>query len=204
MFCYQRSPLGELHRTFQCVHRHISLQLWRNVPNQSCWREVKKKESTQTAVVHDFDLTILNIMKAVVHCMVNTMVIARSLLLWSHKDSLSIRAGYIPGAQNLAAELMSHGGPTQWKLSPMLLQMLTDKFKRAAADLFTSLEIRNVFHENMTQISTGIGAKWNLGWCEQSVYQTLLLFWNTRIHREANAYKHTSTPCCTTELVQRK
>lgn len=98
-------------------------------------------------------------MKEVVHCMVNTMVIARSLLLWSHKHSISIRAGYIPGAQNLAAELMSHGGPTQWKLSPMLLQMLTDKFKRAAADLFTSLEIRNVFHEHMTQISTGTGAE---------------------------------------------
>lgn len=108
--------------------------------------------------------------------MVNTMVIARSLLLWSHKHSLSIRAVYIPGAQNLAAELMSHGAPSQRKLSPMLLQMLTDKFKRAAADLFTSLEIRNVLHEHMTQISTGIGAERNLGRCEQSVYQTLLLF----------------------------
>ncbi|KAF0027027.1 hypothetical protein F2P81_019768 [Scophthalmus maximus] len=67
---------------------------------------------------------------------------ARSLLLWAHANLCSIRAVYIPGKQNQAADLMSRGGPRQseWKLNPALVQMLWARFGEAEVDLFASHE----------------------------------------------------------------
>ena len=68
--------------------------------------------------------------------------IARDLLQWSHANLRSIKAVYIPGKQNRAADLMSRGGPSQneWRLNPSLVQMLWSRFGRAEVDLFASRE----------------------------------------------------------------
>ena len=70
------------------------------------------------------------------------LALARSLLLWSHANLCSIRAVYIPGILNRAADLMSRGGPSQseWRLNPTLIQTLWDMFGRAEVDLFASRE----------------------------------------------------------------
>lgn len=50
-----------------------------------------------------------------------------------------IREVYIPGKQNRAADLMSHGGLSHndWRLNPTLIQTLWDRLE---VDLFTSQE----------------------------------------------------------------
>ncbi|XP_034723628.1 uncharacterized protein LOC117942325 [Etheostoma cragini] len=68
--------------------------------------------------------------------------IARCLLLWAHSHLLSLKAVYIPGILNRAADLMSRGGPShnEWRLNPTIVQMLWSSFGEAEVDLFASRE----------------------------------------------------------------
>ncbi|XP_067359029.1 uncharacterized protein [Channa argus] len=66
--------------------------------------------------------------------------IARRLLLWAHSHLRSIRAVYIPGVLNTAADTMSRGGPRpgEWVLHTELVQEVWSRFGRAEVDLFAA------------------------------------------------------------------
>ena len=55
---------------------------------------------------------------------------------------VSLRAVYLPGKDNVAADLLSRGGPLpgEWRLHPVIVQAIWDRFGRAQVDLFASQE----------------------------------------------------------------
>ena len=67
---------------------------------------------------------------------------ARRLLLWAQARGVSLRAVYLPGKDNVAADLLSRGGPLpgEWRLHPVIVQAIWDRFGRAQVDLFASQE----------------------------------------------------------------
>ena len=66
----------------------------------------------------------------------------RELLVWAHAHFLSLRAAYVPGVQNSAADVLSRDGPreTDWRLHPQVVGELWARFGRAQVDLFASQE----------------------------------------------------------------
>ncbi|XP_076144523.1 uncharacterized protein LOC143127104 [Alosa pseudoharengus] len=68
--------------------------------------------------------------------------VARELLLWAFVHLPSLRAMYVPGVQNRAADLLSRTGPLpgEWRLHPEVVSQLWSRFGRAQADLFASSE----------------------------------------------------------------
>ena len=66
----------------------------------------------------------------------------RRLLLWAFPRLASLRALFIPGVENLAADLLSRTGPLpgEWRLHPQVVTLLWCQFGRAQADLFASTE----------------------------------------------------------------
>ncbi len=67
---------------------------------------------------------------------------SRRLLFWAHPRLASIRAIYIPGVVNRAADLLSRTGPPpeEWRLHPEVVGLIWDRFGRAHTDLFASTE----------------------------------------------------------------
>ncbi len=66
--------------------------------------------------------------------------LARHLLLWSQKHLRSLRAIYIPGLLNRAANELSrqHALPGEWRLHPRAIQLIWRHFGAAQVDLFAS------------------------------------------------------------------
>ena len=66
--------------------------------------------------------------------------LARDLLVWAHTHLLSLRAAFIPGSMNIAADILSRAGPPDgdWHLHPQVVQQLWDRFGTAQVDLFAS------------------------------------------------------------------
>ena len=66
--------------------------------------------------------------------------LARHLLLWSQKHLRSLRAIYIPGDRNFAADELSRFRPIsgEWRLHPQSVQLIWDQFGDAQVDLFAS------------------------------------------------------------------
>ena len=64
------------------------------------------------------------------------------LLLWAQARGVSLRAVYLPGKDYVAADLLSRGGPLpgEWRLHPVIVQAIWDRFGRAQVDLFASQE----------------------------------------------------------------
>ncbi|XP_070400499.1 uncharacterized protein [Nothobranchius furzeri] len=56
--------------------------------------------------------------------------VATDLLCWAHVHLLSIKATYIPGVLNVAADILSRGGPcdSDWRLHPTLVSQIWIRF----------------------------------------------------------------------------
>nr|XP_054606083.1 uncharacterized protein LOC107379117 [Nothobranchius furzeri] len=68
--------------------------------------------------------------------------VATDLLCWTHVHLLSIRAIYIPGVLNVAADILSRGGPrgSDWRLHPALISQIWIRFGEPSVDLFAARE----------------------------------------------------------------
>ncbi|XP_051740767.1 uncharacterized protein LOC127507586 [Ctenopharyngodon idella] len=68
--------------------------------------------------------------------------LSHQILLWSQGKLLSLRAAYIPGHQNVGADILSRQGPRpgEWRLHPEVVELVWKKFGRAEVDLFASKE----------------------------------------------------------------
>lgn len=64
--------------------------------------------------------------------------LAHQILLWSQGKLLSIRTVYIPGYINQGANVLSR--PREWRLYHKVVELLSEKFRRAHVDLFPSRE----------------------------------------------------------------
>ena len=66
--------------------------------------------------------------------------LARHLLLWSQKHLRSLRAVYIPGLLNRAADELSRQQvlPGEWRLHPQVVQLIFRRFGTAQVDLFAA------------------------------------------------------------------
>ena len=64
--------------------------------------------------------------------------LARRIWLWAHVNVLSLTAVHLPGKENVAADILSRGGPKadHWSLNPNIVQMLWERFGEAQVDLF--------------------------------------------------------------------
>ena len=67
---------------------------------------------------------------------------ARRLLLWAHAHGVSLRAVYQPEKDNVAANVLSRGGPLpgEWRLHLDIVQAIWSHFGRAQVDFFASRE----------------------------------------------------------------
>nr|XP_055049505.1 uncharacterized protein LOC129434990 [Misgurnus anguillicaudatus] len=86
--------------------------------------------------------------------------LARHLLLWSQKHLRSLRAIYIPGSLNTAADALSRAArPGEWRLHPQTVQLIWRKFGRAQIDLFASPDNTHcrLFY-SLTEGSLGVDA----------------------------------------------
>ncbi|XP_071400930.1 LOW QUALITY PROTEIN: uncharacterized protein [Centroberyx affinis] len=68
--------------------------------------------------------------------------VAQRLLFWAFPHLASLRAVYVPGVLNRAADLLSRSGPLpgEWRLHPEVVVSLWIRFGRAQANLFASRE----------------------------------------------------------------
>ena len=68
--------------------------------------------------------------------------VAQVLLWWAAPRLASLRAIYVPGVENTAADLLSRSGPLagEWRLHPEVVSQLWARFGRASVDLFASHE----------------------------------------------------------------
>ena len=66
------------------------------------------------------------------------MELARCIWHWAAQNVRSLTAGYIPGKDNVAADILSRGGPhdDEWSLNPIIVGMIWERFGRAQVDLF--------------------------------------------------------------------
>ena len=67
---------------------------------------------------------------------------ARRLLVWAASRLLSLRATYLPGIENVAADYLSRHKPPsgEWQLHPQVAQLIWAKFGQASVDLFATKE----------------------------------------------------------------
>ncbi|XP_037832808.1 uncharacterized protein LOC108247140 [Kryptolebias marmoratus] len=65
---------------------------------------------------------------------------ARRLLLWAQTEGMSLRAFYLPGPLNTAADLLSRGAPHpgEWRLHSGVVSQIWDRFGQATVDLFAT------------------------------------------------------------------
>ncbi|XP_073732565.1 uncharacterized protein [Misgurnus anguillicaudatus] len=66
--------------------------------------------------------------------------IAQQLLPWANQHLASLRAMYLPGISNRAADLLSRQNPNpgEWRLHPAVVQTIWEHYGRAEVDLFAS------------------------------------------------------------------
>ncbi|CAL9704266.1 unnamed protein product [Knipowitschia caucasica] len=66
--------------------------------------------------------------------------IAHQLWLWAQPKFLSLRAVHVPGLDNVAADLLSRGGPDpgSWRLHPQVVWAIWGRYGQASVDLFAS------------------------------------------------------------------
>ena len=64
--------------------------------------------------------------------------LARRIWLWARVNVLSLTAVHLPGKENVAADILSRGGPKadHWNLNPNIVAMLWERFGEAQVDLF--------------------------------------------------------------------
>lgn len=67
---------------------------------------------------------------------------AQRLLHWAFPRLASLRAVFLPGVQNLAADMLSRQGPPpgEWRLDPSVIQEVWRRYGTAEVDLFASSE----------------------------------------------------------------
>ena len=68
--------------------------------------------------------------------------LATALWLWAHPQFSSLRAVHVPGPLNVAADMLSRGGPSpgEWRLHPQVVEGIWSRFGRAEVDLFATRE----------------------------------------------------------------
>ncbi len=68
--------------------------------------------------------------------------VTKKLLSWSSLKLLSLKAVYIPGVANKAADLLSRTGPLpeEWCLHPEVVRLIWGQFGMAKIDLFATVE----------------------------------------------------------------
>ena len=68
--------------------------------------------------------------------------VSQRLLFWAAPRLASLRAIYVPGVANAAADLLSRGAPPpgEWRLHPQVVSQLWDRFGVARTDLFATRE----------------------------------------------------------------
>ena len=68
--------------------------------------------------------------------------LTHKILLWAHAQGVSLKAIYLPGVVNVAADLLSRGGPRpgEWRLHPDIVEAIWARFGGAQVDLFASQE----------------------------------------------------------------
>uniref|UniRef100_A0A8C6PQJ6 ribonuclease H n=1 Tax=Nothobranchius furzeri TaxID=105023 RepID=A0A8C6PQJ6_NOTFU len=68
--------------------------------------------------------------------------VATDLLCWAHVHLLPIKATYIPVVLNVAADILSRGGPrdSDWRLHPALVSLIWMRFGVPSVDLFAAQE----------------------------------------------------------------
>ncbi|KAL0187988.1 hypothetical protein M9458_015087 [Cirrhinus mrigala] len=71
--------------------------------------------------------------------------LAHKLLVWSRRHFLSLRVTHVPGILNRGADVLSRGNPLygEWRLHPQIVDLLWERFSRAAVDLFASRKNTN-------------------------------------------------------------
>ena len=72
---------------------------------------------------------------------VRKVLLAVELWLWAHQYLLSLRA-HIAGNQNFGVDLMSRSDPRrdEWRLHPVIVRLIWQRFGTAQVDLFASRE----------------------------------------------------------------
>ncbi len=68
--------------------------------------------------------------------------VTKKLLSWSYLKLLSLKAVYIPGVANKAADLLSRTGPLpgEWCLHPEVVKLIWGQFGMAKIDMFATAE----------------------------------------------------------------
>lgn len=66
--------------------------------------------------------------------------VARELLIWAHGNLASLRAMYLPGTENQAADMLSRGGApaSEWMIHPAVIRAVWAHYGAPVADLFAS------------------------------------------------------------------
>ena len=92
---------------------------------------------------HVYVMTDSMTAKAMINRQGNTKAVfrndlARRIWLWAQANTLSLTAVHLPGKENVAADILSRGGPhaDHWSLNPRIANMLWERFGEAQVDLF--------------------------------------------------------------------
>ncbi|XP_074506781.1 uncharacterized protein LOC141776850 [Sebastes fasciatus] len=66
--------------------------------------------------------------------------VSQQLLTWAFPHFLSLRAVHLPGAQNIAADVLSRQGPPEgeWRLHPEVVGVIWSRYGRAEVNVFAS------------------------------------------------------------------
>ncbi|KAL2095682.1 hypothetical protein ACEWY4_007830 [Coilia grayii] len=103
-------------------------------------------------------------------------------LRWAHRHLLSLRAVYLPGAANRAADLLSRRGPDpgEWRLNPAVVPAIWERFGRAEVDLFavvvdhhTLLLVAPRWPGSVVPTATAAAERSLLDLCEPAVADTI-------------------------------
>nr|WPK86714.1 NLRC3-like protein 49 [Sebastes schlegelii] len=70
----------------------------------------------------------------------HSLRVSQQLLTWAFPHFLSLRAVHLPGAQNIAADVLSRQGPPEgdWRLHPEVVGVIWSRYGRAEVDVFAS------------------------------------------------------------------
>ncbi|KAM3877835.1 uncharacterized protein col7a1 [Diretmus argenteus] len=97
--------------------------------------------------------------------------LAHRILLWAHAQGVSLRAIYLPGVVNVAADLLSRDSPRPgvWRLHPQIVDAIWARFGEAQVDLFALQETTHcpLWYSIVGQAGTlgvdGLAGQWPQG-----------------------------------------